>query len=734
MHTMDTFDVDAMLALPRLSGLRATPDGSRLVVTVGTLAPDGKSMRSAIWALDPTGEGHAHRLTRSAKGEASASFASDGSLLFVSARPDPDARSDDKDATRSALWHLPRDGGEARLLVAPFGGVDTARAASRATVIGFAAEIFAGGDLEADRERHEARREAGVSALLFEGYPIRRWDRYLGPRERHLFAIDMPEGPEAAILPPAAPRAGTGGAEGTDGADGAGTAGHAGAAGDADADGPRADTGRRRSADVESSPVLIPGVPAPRDLTPDAGTALVEMGFDITPDGSTVVTGWVVEDDLTAIRSDLVAIDTRTGERRVLVTDDATYTDPAISPDGKHAVVLRVSRATPDLAPVVTLHIVDLATGDHRDLLPDFDLWPSPAAWTPDGRAIVFTADRWGSAAVFRLVIAADGSPAQPELVADDAAFSDLAPTEHGLFALRSSYLEPPRPVSFEQTGPVELPSVPELDAIELPARLERLTANAPDGHPVESWLVLPPDASAASPAPLVVWVHGGPVGSWNSWHWRWNPHILVGRGYGVLLPDPAISTGYGQAFIQRGWGRWGAEPFTDVIAAVDGALERDDLDRGRTALMGGSFGGYMANWVATRTDRFRAIVTHASLWELRGFHGTTDYGPAMEDEFGDPYADPSRWDASNPMPEVGQIRTPMLVIHGELDHRVPISEALRLWTDLRRHGVEAKFLYFPDENHWVLKPQNARLWYQTVLAFLDRYVLDRDWVRPALL
>ena len=135
-----------------------------------------------------------------------------------------------------------------------------------------------------------------------------------------------------------------------------------------------------------------------------------------------------------------------------------------------------------------------------------------------------------------------------------------------------------------------------------------------------------------------------------------------------------------------------------------------------------------MANWVAGHTDRFRGIVTHASLWELRGFHGTTDHGPSWEVEFGDPYVDPSRYEAASPHRFVDRIRTPMLVIHGELDHRVPISEALRLWTDLRRHDVPSRFLYFPDENHWVLKPQNARLWYGTVLAFLDEH-----GARPAL-
>jgi dipeptidyl aminopeptidase/acylaminoacyl peptidase len=235
---------------------------------------------------------------------------------------------------------------------------------------------------------------------------------------------------------------------------------------------------------------------------------------------------------------------------------------------------------------------------------------------------------------------------------------------------------------------------------------------------------------------PLVMFIHGGPLASWHGWQWRWNPQLLAARGYAVLLPNPALSTGFGQDFVRRGWGRWGSEPFTDIMAAVDAATARPDIDQDRTAAMGGSFGGYMANWVAGRTDRFRCIVSHASLWALDQFHGSTDFGVWWEREFGDFYdaEDRRRYEENSPHRHIGSIKTPMLVIHGELDHRVPISEALRLWTDLRRHGVESKFLYFPDENHWILKPGNVELWYQTVFAWLDQHLLGRPWRRPELI
>ena len=159
----------------------------------------------------------------------------------------------------------------------------------------------------------------------------------------------------------------------------------------------------------------------------------------------------------------------------------------------------------------------------------------------------------------------------------------------------------------------------------------------------------------------------------------------MAARGYAVLLPDPALSTGYGDQFLQRGWGSWGGRPFTDLMTVTDATLERPEIDRTRTAAMGGSFGGYMANWMATQTDRFQAIVTHASLWHLDAFAGTTDEPSFWHREFGDPFEKPERYLENSPHLRVQDIRTPMLVIHGDRDYRVPIGEALRLWNDLGR-------------------------------------------------
>jgi dipeptidyl aminopeptidase/acylaminoacyl peptidase len=267
-----------------------------------------------------------------------------------------------------------------------------------------------------------------------------------------------------------------------------------------------------------------------------------------------------------------------------------------------------------------------------------------------------------------------------------------------------------------------------------VPGRLAEVEAAAEDGHPIRSWLVLPETASAASPAPLLLWVHGGPMSSWNSWSWRWNPWLMAARGYAVLLPDPALSTGYGQEFIARAHREWADRPYADIMAATDAVAARPDIDADRVAMMGGSYGGYMANWMAGHTDRFKAIVSHAGLWMLDQMFGTTDHPMAWRPQFRDPLTDPEMYELNSPHLHIAQIRTPMLVIHGDKDYRVPISEALRLWWDLSSHGAEAKFLYFPDENHWILTPGNARIWYETVFAFLAEHVLDQPWERPALL
>jgi dipeptidyl aminopeptidase/acylaminoacyl peptidase len=672
------FDLDRYLRLPRVSRLVLSPDGGQLVASVATVAPDGKRFVSSVWELDPEGRRAPRRLTRSAPGEGGAAYLPDGSLLFTSERENPDAEAErrDGDDERAALWLLPAGAGEARQVAATPAGIHAVRVARDSGTVVYATGVHPGAEtLEEDERRAKAARDAGVVAQLIEHYPIRHWDHWLGPREPRLLSAPPPADGEAGLGPAA-------------------------------------------------------------DLTPAPGRALDEASFDVTPDGTTVVTTWEA-DTPRRPHTLLVALDGQ-DDRRVLVDHpDVLLREVACSPDGRTVVCQRATYGSGEEAPEVTLWLVDLASGEGRDLLPGFEDWPTGVAWAPDGSALYFVADSDGRTPVYRVELGGERD-GQVTRLTGEGAYSDLCPAPDGrrLYALRSGLTGPPEAVELDVAAsgqePRALPT-PGLP-LALPGTVAEVEAAADDGTRVRSWLVLPPGAGPGSPAPLLVFIHGGPLSSWSAWSWRWNPHLLAARGYAVLLPDPALSTGYGQAFIERGRGRWGERPYTDVVAAVDAAVARPDVDTTRTAAMGGSFGGYMANWVAGHTGRFRCIVTHASIWSLGQFRGTTDYASWWEREFGDPDRERARYEANSPDRHAGEIRTPMLVIHGERDHRVPISEALRLWTDLSLHGVEAKFLYFPDENHWILKPQNVRVWYETVFAFLDHHVLGKEWTRPPLL
>jgi dipeptidyl aminopeptidase/acylaminoacyl peptidase len=671
-------DLAEFVALPRIGALALSADGARLAVSVQTLDPQRKKWQSALWEVDPAGSRPARRLTRSAPGESSPVWAPDGSLLFTSARPDPDAR-ENGDPT-PALWSLPSGGGEARLVLTRPGGVSAvAVAVGTGDVVVAASTMPGGADAEADEERRTKRKDAGVSAVLHEAYPVRYWDHDLGPEAPHLFW--------AGRLPDEEPAAG-------------------------------------------GEPIEL------RDLTPDAvPPSGAGDDFALSPDGRLLARAEEVPDGPAGRRTRIVLTSTEDGRTRTLVDEPlADVHAPHFSPDGTTLVCVRESSSSYAEPPDYTLLLVDVADGAVRELTAGFDRWPSAPQFSADGAAVVFLADDDGRHAIFRVPV--DGGP--PVRLTGDGAYSDLQVARDGsaLYALRSAFDSPSVPVRLDPESPMQDPAVLPNPATlaGLPGTLHDVRATAADGAEVQSWLVLPEGASAETPAPLVLWIHGGPLMSFNSWSWRWCPWVLAARGYAVLLPNPALSQGFGQEFVRRGWGEWGAAPYTDLMSAVDAAEQRPDIDASRTAVMGGSFGGYMANWIATQTDRFRAIVTHASLWDLDSFVGTTDAAYYWEKEWGDPLRDPKRYEQNSPHRYADDIRTPMLVIHGDKDYRVPIGEGLRLWYDLQKRGVRSRFLYFPDENHWVLTPGNSQVWYSTVLAFLAEHVLDEGWQRPELL
>lgn len=674
-------DLDAFSALPRLAGLRLSPDGHRLVTGVATpdAGPDGGAPRyvTALWEVDPTGARPARRLTRGQKGEGGARFTREGDLLFTATRPG----AGEEDVP--ALWRLPAGGGEAEVVATRPGGISSVLTARDADVAVLTSPTLpTATDEESEKAARTARKDAGVRAILHDAYPVRYWDHDLGPAAARVLTTSTASGEESPA--------------------------------------------QARRWEL-------------RDVTGHIGHALGGEGLDgdLSPDGRTLVCTWVVPEEQGGRRSTLVSIDLVTGERTTLADrPDHEYGGPVLSPDGRSVAFadrLRGSTDAPHDSTVVVLDLLD-PRAEPRPITTGWDRWATSIHWTPDGEQLLLTADQHGRGPVFAAAVDAGGVR---QLTDDDFTYTDLqvAPDGRTAYALRSSYAAPAHPVRIDLTTGETTELRSPATAPELPGRLTEVRTTAEDGTEIRGWLALPHGASADAPAPLLLWIHGGPVSSWNAWSWRWCPWVMVARGYAVLMPDPALSTGYGRDFVGRGWGRWGDAPYTDLMAITDATERLPEIDPTRTAAMGGSFGGYMANWVAGHTDRFAAIVTHASLWALDGFGPTTDAAHFWRREM-----TPERQEANSPHHHADAITTPMLVIHGDKDYRVPIGEGIRLWWDLVSRSKEPdsavphRFLYFPDENHWILTPGHAKVWYDTVLAFVDHHVLGRPWRQPDLL
>ena len=694
-------DLEHFIAHPRVGGLALSPDGRRVATIVTTL--DGKKTRyaNAVWELDVAGEISARRVTRSAKGESGAAFDADGNLYFISARPDPDA--DGGDDPVAALWMIPAAGGEARLVISRPGGilsVHTGRDGGVFVVAPLMPAAEASDDPEKlDAEVRKQRTDKKVAAILHTDAAVRYWDADLGPDAPHLFAVE--DAPETEPAP---------------------------------------ETRDSTDAEAAADPTLPGTVDAMppqrlRLLTAGAGSSLAASAVHVAPDGSFLLVGRVVP----AARGNrylaITRVDVATGSWSDVVPGAAEteYWPGPVSPDGTRALVSFGRVGTSSTAPTRELGVLDIASGTITPTATAFDQRATPIEWFPGGEAALLQSDQDGRGPLFRLDVTT-GEVTQ--LTHDDATYSDAAVAPDGtIFGVRSSYEFPAEVVRVDGDAVTRLPNPVERPV--LPGTLEEVETTAADGVRIRGWLARPHDTSGEDPAPLLLWIHGGPVNSWNAWSWRWAPWNMVARGYAVLLPDPALSTGYGQDFIQRGWGTWGEAPYTDLMAITDAVEARDDVDARRTVAMGGSFGGYMANWIAGHTDRFAAIVTHASLWALDQFGPTTDAPYFWAREMG------GLVEGHSPHESVEEIRTPMLVIHGDKDYRVPIGEGLRLWWELlSKSGLPAgddgssphRFLYFPDENHWILQPQHALVWYEVVLGFVDEHVHGKSPEPPATL
>lgn len=576
--------------------------------------------------------------------------------------------SDRADET-SQIWLMPADGGEARQ-------VTTLRLGARRPVwfpdgkrILVVSPTYPGlATEELIAQREDERKESGATHRVIDALMFRHWDHWTEGKVDHLFVIDVETG------------------EGRD---------------------------------------LTPG---PHPVPPLSLTGVPD--YAISPDGTEVCFVSLRDDrQATSTNSNLWTVPAKGGEPKRVSPWDGCNAFPAYSPDGTRIAFCGMRRAGYE-ADKRELLVLDRASGKVEEVAPAFDLSAGPPRWSPDGKHLYFGAEAKARRHLFE-VEAKGGEPGA--LTAADGVDGNpaLAPDGKFLVFARETMTSPPELFRASAKGGKEqvLTSVNRavLDELDL-GEGEDFWFEGAEGAQVHGIILRPPGFEAGKKYPTVFLIHGGPQSAFTyDFHDRWNTQLFASPGYVVVMVNPRGSTGYGQAFTDAIHGEWGGACYEDLSRGFDHVLETFDFcDAERTAAAGASFGGFMVNWIAGKTDRFRCLVSHDGIMNTEMMDYATDELWFTEWEFeGTPWDSPEAYLKHSPHLHVKNMKTPMLVIQGEQDFRCVVSEGLTLFTALQRRGVPSRLLYFPDEGHWVLKPRNREVWYETVLGWIDKYLSE---------
>jgi dipeptidyl aminopeptidase/acylaminoacyl peptidase len=429
--------------------------------------------------------------------------------------------------------------------------------------------------------------------------------------------------------------------------------------------------------------------------------------------------------------SDIYVVSLAGGPAKNITQSNKGYdVGPVYTRDGK-AIVYRSQATAGFEADRWRLMVYNRASGTSVEITKGFDLQVEEFALAPDGNSVFFTANERGHQPIYSLPLAG-GTP--KKVVSDVFATNvGVTPDGHSL-VFASSSIGAPAEVYRANTDGSGLTSLTTTNN-QLIARLNLIKTEEVEwvgalGKKIHGFIIKPSDFDAGKKYPLVVLIHGGPQSAWNdSWSYRWNPQLFANAGAVVFAPNPRGSTGYGQQFVNEISGDWGGKAYTDIMNGVAAVLTRNKfLDRNRIGAAGASYGGYMIDWIEGHNNdprfQFKVLVSHDGVYNLTSMTGATEELWFTDWEFkGQPWTNPAMYARWSPHNFVQNFKTPILIIHSELDYRVPIGEGLQLFTAVQRKGIESKLLVFPDEGHWVLKPQNSELWYHTVLPWLDSHL-----------
>ncbi len=468
-----------------------------------------------------------------------------------------------------------------------------------------------------------------------------------------------------------------------------------------------------------------------RDLTPgDHDVPPFSLGgpddYAFSPDGSELCFAKKEShDEAISTNTDLWIVSVRGGEPRRLTTNPAADNSPLYSPDGRY-IAYRAQERPGFESDRWRLMLYDRRTGRTRSLTDALDHWVEEFVWAPDSQRLYFTVAEGGAFPIYVVTI----STGEIRKLVPTGANEGLQITPDGktLIFLRHGFSQPAElyrvNVDGSQLTPLTRMNADRLAEIQW-GDVRSIWYTGAEGARVHGWIVTPPGFDSTRKYPMIVLLHGGPQSVWaDVFHYRWNAQLFAAAGYVLFLPNPRGSIGFGQKFIDEISGDWGGKVYEDVMRGVDHVLSLGYVDPNRIGAAGGSYGGYLVNWIAGHTDRFRALVSHAGVFNLISMYGSTEELWFPEWEFrGTPWTNKELYERWSPHNVAQNFKTPTLVIHGELDFRVPVSEGLQMFTALQRQNVPSKLLLFPDEGHWILKPQNSELWYRTVIEWFDTYL-----------
>jgi dipeptidyl aminopeptidase/acylaminoacyl peptidase len=568
----------------------------------------------------------------------------------------------------SQIWTIDPTGGEAIQLTRFPLDVENVRWSPDGTRLAFSAEVYPDcADFACTADRDKALADDPATGRIYERLPIRHWDEWEDGKRRHLFVWPVAGGTPVDIM---------------------------------------------KGADADSPTKPFGGI---EDFSWSPDGRSIAFAAKMRPDAA-----WSTDIDIYLASTD------GKGYRAVSEDNEAEDSQPVFSPDGRSLAWLAMERPgyEADRRRVV---LQDVASGRRRVLTAAWDRSPGSIAWLPDGRGLIVTAEDLGRDRMFR-VEAIEGPGRVVPLPSEGSCSAVSVAKGDRLVFLRQSMTAPAEVYAARLDGK-DARALTSVNA----SRLANIRFSAPEefwfqgarGDKVHGWLLRPVGFEAGRRYPIAFMIHGGPQGAWtDQFHYRWNHEIYAAAGYVTVAINFHGSTGYGQAFTDAIRMDWGGAPYEDLMKGLDYVIERYQFaDGDRACALGASYGGWMVNWIAGHTDRFKCLVSHDGELDITSSYYSTEELWFPEWEMGgSPWERRDLYARFSPEKSVDKWKTPMLVIHGGKDYRLVDTEGMSVFTALQRRGVPSKFLYFPDENHWVLKPRNSVLWHDTVLAWLERF------------